>query len=244
MVGTEELQPRLHIYSPQALQCKVTKWIPKSPHCELIISATYIMRINIEQRKYWHGQIQIRRMHSWKEHWRQRKHFTARGQSPFSNLHQLHPSWGAVDQIYYCLWQLSLNHSGQVGDPKAGWGGPPVAQPLFSSFFSSFLSFSYVRWLLNSWSSAEFFSAGPCNGLLYYGGPCFFVKVYLMTRLYSPWQSWQIDVKYQIVSDQVSDNWRKKNELTRHNFFLVVITNRWIYLLWWLVPLFSSRFHS
>ena len=82
-----------------------------------------------------------------------------------------------------------------------------------------------VRLLLNSWSGFEFYSVVPCSQLLFYGGPYLFIKVDL-TRLSSSWQSWQIDVNYQIVSDQVTDNLRKKNELNRHTFFLVAITNR------------------
>ena len=78
-----------------------------------------------------------------------------------------------------------------------------------------------MRRLINNWSFAEFFSVVPTTGLIYYGGPFLCVKVKLMTRL-----SWQIDVNYQIVSDQVTDTWRKKSELTRTNFFLVAITNR------------------
>ena len=82
--------------------------------------------------------------------------------------------------------------------------------------------------MLNKWSSAEFFSVVPVwsNGFIYYGGPFLCIKVILMTRLCLPWQSWQIYVNYQIVSDQVSDNNRKKNELTRHTLYLVAITNR------------------
>ena len=74
---------------------------------------------------------------------------------------------------------------------------------------------------MNTWSGAEIFSVVPTYGFLNYGGPYLCVKVKLMTRL-----SWQIDVNYQIVSDQVTDNYRKKYELTRTNFFLVAITNR------------------
>ena len=74
---------------------------------------------------------------------------------------------------------------------------------------------------MNTWSGAEFFSVVPTYGFLNYGGPYLCVKVKLMTRL-----SWQIDVNYQIVSDQVTDNYRQKHELTRHTFYLVAITNR------------------
>ena len=81
---------------------------------------------------------------------------------------------------------------------------------------------------MNKWSCAEFFSVVPVwsNGFIYYGGPFLCVKVNLMTKLCSCWQSWQIHVNFKIVSDQVSDNNRKKNELTRTNFFLMAITNR------------------
>ena len=74
---------------------------------------------------------------------------------------------------------------------------------------------------MNTWSGAELFSVVPTYGFLNYGGPYLCVKVKLMTRL-----SWQIDVNYQIVSDQVTDNLRKKNELKRHTFYMVAITNR------------------
>ena len=74
---------------------------------------------------------------------------------------------------------------------------------------------------MNTWSGAELFSVVPTYGFLNYGGPYLAVKVKLMTRL-----SWQIDVNYQIVSDQVKDNCRNRYELTRHTFYLVAITNR------------------
>ena len=74
---------------------------------------------------------------------------------------------------------------------------------------------------MNTWSGAELFSVLSTNGFLNYGGPYLAVKVKLMTRL-----SWQIDVNYQIVSDQVTDNWKSNKERNRTHFFLVAITNR------------------
>ena len=90
---------------------------------------------------YCHDWKQIWHQNPWTRNGRQWEHEKSRCKSPFSNLRQLCCGRGPLQEDYCCLQHLPPHHRGQVGHPKACWGGAPVALILFFFFFFFFLSF-------------------------------------------------------------------------------------------------------